>query len=108
MDKNELIRLKNELVDRESFQKYINEHKIRSANEFSKHSSTLYKRLNSLGFSREVIYYGNDKPTISVPKRHFIGFDDLESFQSYINENKIESPSDFYKRDKQLYNYYHN
>ena len=62
MDKNELIRLKNELVDRESFQKYINEHKIRSADEFSKHSSTLYKRLNSLGFSREVTYYGNDKP----------------------------------------------
>lgn len=91
--------IKKPFSDLEDFKKYIEENNIKSLKEFRKSHKTMYEKYLKLKKS------SNDIEELKL-ERYIFKYDNLktlEDFQKYIDENNINSKSDF-RENKSLAN----
>jgi len=95
---NELY-IKNELSKYNSlddFQKLIDNNNITRPSDFKKYNERLYRKMIRLGFNEKIKY-----SDIIYSMRTW----KLKDFQEYIDKNNIQNPVDFYKTNKNIYEF---
>lgn len=97
MSRKELKKLKEKLIDLESFQQFITENKITSSQNLKDRFGTVYVWLRKLKLTKGIIYYGQTKTVGQKDKEKEDikeNFNTIEDFQNYIDQNSISSQQD--------------
>lgn len=84
----------------EDFQKYINENNILKPKHFSRINDSLYHKMIHLNLHKKVVY---PQKREVYKKNNWDNINTISEFQNFINENNIQSSSEFRTKYNTLY-----
>lgn len=103
---SKINKLAKSLTTISDYQVFINENKITSAQDFKERFYTPYYKMISLGFAKEIVYYGKSiskGEEIRIRNQVLDQYNTLEDFQLLIDQKEFKKAEDLRKFDERLY-----